>query len=225
MENKIELKWNTKFIASDKLSDEKNTVIAGNKENGNKLIIKGILIDNTLNKNLWCVEEEDFQIVAKSFIGCQIRADHVERVSSVIGKIISTEVDTPHENTKDIWDESNPNPHIHFVGEISTTDQNLLIPIREKYVNSISPAIDAMEILCSTCRKKMVDKNIKTCGCKEPGILLKNMTAREMSLVCSPAYDNTRMIVYGFAAACDHEFLSEERILEIVTDELSKRGL
>jgi len=225
MEDRIELKWDTKFIASDVLSQENNITTGGNAGAANKLIIKGILLDNTLNKNSWCVEEEDFQAVAKSFIGCQIRVDHAEKVSNVIGKIISTEVDTPHETMKNDWDPINLNPHVHFVGEISTTDQNLLIPIREKYIDSISPAIDALEIRCSTCGEKMLDKNIKKCGCKEPGVLLKNMTAREMSLVCSPAFENTRMVVYGFAASVDREFLSDDKILAIVEDELFKRGI
>jgi hypothetical protein len=69
----------------------------------------------------------------------------------------------------------------------------------------------------------MVDKNIKRCRCKGGGVLLKEISARELSLVCSPAFDNTNIKVYGFAAAVDQSSLSEDKILAIVEDELSRR--
>jgi len=42
--------------------------------------------------------------------------------------------------------------------------------------------------------------------------------------VVSPAYEGTVMRSYGFAAAVDKSFLNEDKILEIVEDELSKRN-
>ena len=210
-----ELTWYAKFIASESKSVGDAT----------QLTLKGVLIDTTENKNRWTVEKEDFQMIAKDFLGKQLRTDHAEKVANVLGVVTETEVDDPHEEAKSEWDPATPYPHIHYVAEITTKDNNLLIPIKMGYVTHVSPAIDAKEILCSTCRKPMFDKNIKACKCKEGGVLLKNMSARELSIVVSPAYEGTVMKSYGFAAACDEAFLSEDKILEIVIDELSKRGL
>jgi hypothetical protein len=190
-----------------------------------KLLIKGVLIDQTKNLNNWVVEPEDFEIVGKSFIGKQIRSDHSEKIENVLGKIISTELDGPHSEAKDAWDPATPYEHLHFVGEISSKNSEVILPIQMGYISHISPAIDARSILCALCRKPMVDKNIKTCGCEDSGVLLKDMTAREVSLVCSPAYAGTVFKPYSFVAAVDGEFLSEDKILEIVTDELTKRGI
>jgi hypothetical protein len=215
-----EITWISKFIASEKQSD----VINKPSDSGiTKLIIRGNLIDNTVNKNGWCIEEEDYEFIAKDFINKQIRSDHQERVSSVIGKITSTEIDSPHSEDKSPSDPANSNPHIHFEAEISTSDNNILIPIKMGYVTGVSPAVDSRQLLCNECREQMVDKNIKRCRCKGGGVLLKEISARELSLVCSPAFDNTNIKVYGFAAAVDQSSLSEDKILAIVEDELSRR--
>lgn len=210
-----QLTWYAKFTASESKSIGDAT----------QLTLKGVLIDTTENKNRWTVEKEDFQMIAKDFLGKQLRTDHAEKVANVLGVVTQTEVDDPHEEAKAEWDPPTLYPHIHYVAEITTKDNNLLIPIKMGYVTHVSPAIDAKEILCSTCRKPMFDKNIKACKCKEGGVLLKNMSARELSIVVSPAYEGTVMKSYGFAAACDEAFLSEDNILTIVEDELSKRGL
>jgi len=190
-----------------------------------KILIKGILLDQTKNLNNWVVESEDFAMIAEEFVNKQIRSDHSEKIENVLGKIISTEVDSPHEETKESWDPATPYFHVHFVGEISSKNNEVIIPITQGYISRVSPAIDARSILCAECKKPMVDKNIKTCGCKESGVLLKDMIAREISLVCSPAYAGTVFKPYNFAAACDREFLSDDKILAIVEDELSKRKL
>ncbi len=210
-----ELTWYAKFTASDEKPVGDAT----------QLTLKGVLIDTTENKNNWVVEKEDFQMLAKDFVGKQLRVDHAEKVANVLGVITQTEVDDPHAEAKAEWDPATPYPHIHYVAEVTTKDNNLIIPIKMGYVTHVSPAVDAREILCAHCRKVMFDKNIKTCKCKEGGVLLKNMSARELSIVVSPAYQGTVMKSYGFAAACDKEFLSEDKILEIVVDELNRRGL
>jgi len=210
-----ELTWYAKFTASDEKPVGDAT----------QLTLKGVLIDTTENKNNWVVEKEDFQMLAKDFVGKQLRTDHAEKVANVLGVITQTEVDDPHSEAKAEWDPATPYPHIHYVAEVTTKDNNLIIPIKMGYVTHVSPAVDAREILCAKCRKPMFDKNIKACKCTEGGVLLKNMSARELSIVVSPAYQGTVMKSYGFAAACDKEFLSEDQILTIVTDELSKRGL
>ncbi len=218
-----EINWYAKFTASEKPSEAGPSVSPDDKVN--KLILKGVLVDTTENKNRWCVEEDDFAMLAKDFLGKQIRTDHAEKVSNVLGVVTGTEVDEPHTEAKAEWDPATPYPHIHFFAEIASNDANIIIPVKAGYVNAVSPAIDARTLLCSTCRKPMYDKNIKTCKCHEGGVLLKNISARELSIVCSPAYEGTVMKTYGFAAAVDNAFLSEDRILEIVEDEISRRRL
>ncbi len=210
-----EIKWNAPFKVNT------TDIIDG----VSKILIKGILIDQTKNLNNWVVDSEDFIMLAKDFTNKQIRSDHSEKIENVLGKIVSTEVDAPHTEEKAPWDPATPYHHIHFMGEISSKNNEVILPIQMGYVSFVSPAVDAREIICSTCRTPMVDKNIKTCDCKESGVLLKNISAREVSLVCSPAYAGTVFKPYSFAAACDNEFLSEDKILMIVEDELSKRGL
>lgn len=219
-----ELVWHTKFVASEKPPTSPGPNVAPG-DSINKLMLKGVLIDTTENKNNWCIEEEDFDMIAKDFIGKQIRTDHGEKVSLVLGKVTSTEVDAPHSEAKEEWDPATEYPHIHFQAEIASNDANIMIPVKAGYVNAVSPAIDARSLLCSTCKKPMYSKNIKTCKCSGGGVLLKNISARELSIVCAPAYDGTVIKVYGFAAAIDHSSLSEDQILVIVEDEISKRGL
>ncbi len=220
-----EIKWFTKFVASELPPDDSKN--ASQKDNVNKIILKGILIDDTENKNHWKIEEEDFQHLAQSFIGCQVRLDHQEKISAVVGKILSTELDNSHSQVKADWDQPNSHPHIHFEAEVILNDDNIIVPIKMGYVDSISPAVDSLKILCSECRTPQIYngyQHVKQCKCEGGTKLLKDLTAREMSIVCSPAYAGTKMVPYGFAAAIDNSFLSEEQVLSIVEDELTKRG-
>lgn len=209
------IKWQSKFVSDDPTVNDGIT----------RMIIKGILVDSSTNKNNWKVEPEDFQKIATDFVNIQLRMNHGEKVSDVLGRVLSTEVDQGHKEAKNEWDISNELPHIHFCAEVATKDNDIIVPLKLGFVDSVSPAIDALEIYCSTCKKRMVDKNIKTCGCKDSGVLLKNMSARELSLVVSPAYEKTVAKVYSFAAAVDKEFLNDEQILLVVEDEMVKRGI
>ena len=219
-----ELKWFTKFTAGE--DDTPSPITGISPKDLHKVTLKGILIDDTANKNMWCVEEEDFESLAKDFIGKQIRTDHAEHVSQVIGVVRNTEIDGPHSEAKSDWDIANEHPHIHFLAEMATVDNNLIIPIKMGYVNSVSPAVDARTILCSECRTPMQPVGntfIKACKCEEGVKLLKDITARELSVVCSPAYAGTTMVPYGFAAAVNDSLMDENRLLEVVNDELTKR--
>jgi len=218
-----ELKWYAKFTASEKPPESGPNVAPG--DSINKLILKGVLIDTTENKNNWSVEQEDFTMLAKDFIGKQVRTDHAEKVANVLGMVTETEVDDPHSEAKAEWDPATEFPHIHFVAEIASNDANIIIPEKAGYVNAVSPAVDARTLLCSSCKKPMIDKHIKSCNCEKGAVLLKDLSARELSIVCSPAYQGTVMKTYGFAAAFEAAYLNEDKILEIVEDEISKRGI
>lgn len=217
-----ELAWYTTFSASEKPSEPGTVTKPGDPT---KLILEGVLINTTENKNNWSVEEEDFQMLADDFIGKQIRTDHAEKVANVLGIVTGTDIDQPHTEAKADWDPATEFTHIHFKAEIASSDLNITTPIKMKYVTGVSPAVDARTLLCANCKEPMYDKNIKRCKCREGGVLLKDLAARELSIVCSPAYQGTNMSVMGFAAAVDRSFLSEERLLEIVEDEIAKRNL
>jgi flagellar biosynthesis GTPase FlhF len=188
------IEWNSKFTTSEKSVSDGLT----------RLVLKGILIDTTENKNNWCVEEDDFKQLAQDFIGKQVRCDHGEHVGNVLGRVISTEVDSGHAEAKSEWDIANVNPHIHYVAEIASKDNDLIVPIAMGFVDYVSPAVDARMLLCSNCRTPMMSKTQKGCNCSEGSLLLKNLEARELSLVASPAYSSTVAKVYSFAAAVDN---------------------
>lgn len=213
-----EINWKSRFVAVDKAVNEGLT----------KLLLRGILLDSTENKNQWVVEKEDFEFLAKDFIGKQLRTDHAEKVSNVLGKVIDTEVDSPHLEEKAEWDPPNPNFHIHFAAEIATKDNNLIVPIEMRFVDFVSPAIDARSILCSKCREPMeavANTFVKHCNCEDGVKLLKDVSARELSLVASPAYAGTVVVPYTFSAAVNDSLMDEKKLLEIVSDELTKRNV
>lgn len=210
-----EINWNSRFVAS----------MPEKIEGATKLILKGVLLDQSANRNGWMIEKEDFEQVAKDFLGHQIRADHSEKISDVLGKIVNTELDGPHKETKEAWDPPTESEHIHFFAEITTNNDNILIPIKLGYIDHVSPAVDSKTLLCSVCRRPMLDRFMKSCKCDGSVILLKDISPRETSLVSSPAYDGTVFIPSGFAAAVNKSFLSKEEILKIVDEELKKRGL
>lgn len=212
-----ELKWKTGFRASEAPLISKDDIP--------KFVLKGILIDESENKNRWMVSKDDFGTLAKDFVGKQIRVDHGDKVSDVVGIITSTEVDAPHDQLNENWDPPNQFSHIHFAAEISTTDQSIIIPIRQGFVDHVSPTIDARALFCSKCGQNMVDKNMQSCNCKDTSILIKDMEARELSIVASPAYKNTSFVTYGFAASGEKVkiFMASE-ILDIIEDELKRRS-
>jgi len=190
-----EIQWQSKFIAAEKKVEEGIS----------KMIIRGVLIDTTENRNFWQIESADFKSLAIDFVGKQLRCDHGEKISNVLGKIISTEVDEGHDFEKNEWDPKNINDHIHYVAEIATADETLIVPIQKGFITHVSPAVDARTLLCGTCKTPMKDKNTRNCGCSEGSLLLKDLSARELSLVASPAYANTVAKVYSFSAAVDNE--------------------
>jgi chemotaxis protein histidine kinase CheA len=91
------------------------------------------------------------------------------------------------------------------MAEIATADETLIVPIQKGFITHVSPAVDARTLLCGTCKIPMKDKNTRNCNCSEGSLLLKDLSARELSLVASPAYENTVARVYSFSAAVDNE--------------------
>lgn len=204
------IKFEAPFIASEQSF----------QEGLSKMLLKGVLIDTSQNLNKWMVEEEDFKQLAKDFLGKQIRVDHSEKVSEVIGVVTGTEVDKGHNIDKADWDPANPNTHIHYVAELATKDDKIIVPVKMGFVNRCSPAVDAKTVLCNIC-KTPTQNNVKMCECNDSGVLLKDIIPRELSLVASPAYAKTVAKVYSFAASVDKQ-LNNIKEGEQMADDVKK---
>ena len=190
------LKWNTKIKASI------------DQDFADKLIINGVLIDSTVNKNGWQILEEDLEDIASQSVGVQLRVDHSDDVRDVKGKILNTEVDQPHDEDKAEWDPANENVHIHFTAELVTTDIDILVPVKHGYVDHVSIGADAENVFCSECGKPT--RPIKVCRCTGHEIL-KGIIVKEYSIVTTPAYDSA--VFVPFTAAVD-KFLEGDNIPE-----------
>ena len=195
------LNWNTKVKAS--MEDLMDGV--------QKIILRGVLIDNTVNENNWQILEKDLPDIAAQSVGIQLRVDHEENVRDVKGKILMAEVDSPHEFDKTEWDLAINVPHIHFEAELVTDDTAITIPIMQGYVNHVSIGADAEHVYCSECGKPT--RPIKRCNCNSHDIL-ENIRVKEYSMITNPAYKNASFMT--FTAAVDKHLneLKEGDILE-----------
>lgn len=191
------LKWNAHFNASSiKNSDDLQTII-----------LRGVLIDSTVNENGWQIEEEDLDNIATQSVGTQLRLDHSDDVTKVKGKILTTELDYPHAEAKEEWDPANENVHVHFSAEMITNDPNVIIPVTRGYVDHVSIGADAETVYCSVCGKPT--RPVKKCSCNSHDIL-KNIVVKEYSIITNPAYKSARFM--SFAAAVD-DYLKEGDII------------
>ena len=159
-----------------------------------RIVLRGVCLDSSVNKNNWQVPEDELEGVAERSIGSQIRLDHSGLIRDVKGKILSTEIDEPHENDKETWDKSNKFKHVHYVAELISNDANILIPILQGYVDHVSIGVDSKNVFCSTCGEPT--RPGKSCDCKDAWEVVKNARVNEYSIVCSPAYENTKFVPY-----------------------------
>ena len=192
------INWNARFNASSSNTDDDIQTI----------MLRGVLIDSTINSNGWQIEEEDLADIARQSVGAQLRLDHSPDVRRVKGKILEAEIDNPHSEDRGPHDPANENVHIHFKAEVVTDDPALIIPITRGYVNKVSIGADAKTVYCSTCGKPTRPKKI--CNCKSHEIL-KDIIVREYSIVTTPAYESA--VFTPFAAAID-KFLEDDIMSE-----------
>ena len=201
------INWNARFNASSSNTDD----------NIQTIMLRGVLIDSTINSNGWQIEEEDLADIARQSVGAQLRLDHSPDVRRVKGKILEAEIDNPHSEDRGPHDPANENVHIHFRAEVVTDDPALIIPITRGYVNKVSIGADAKTVYCSNCGKPTRPKKI--CNCKSHEIL-KDIIVREYSIVTTPAYESA--VFTPFAAAVDKyledDIMNEENIDHTVSD-------
>ena len=205
------LNWNTKVKAS--MEDRMDGV--------QKVILRGVLIDNTVNENKWQILEKDLPDIAAQSVGIQLRIDHSESVRDVKGQILSTELDDPHDFDKTDWDPAIGVPHIHFEAELVTDDAEVSIPILQGYVDHVSIGADAEHVYCSECGKPT--RPIKRCNCNGHDIL-EGIQVKEYSIITNPAYDNASFVTFTAAV---NKYLDETKgdILENETPVDKKDGI
>lgn len=182
------LNWNTKVKASMEES----------LDGVERVILKGVLIDNTVNENSWQILAEDLPDIAAQSVGIQLRLDHSEEVEKVKGKILFAEVDQPHDEDKADWDPAIDVPHIHFEAELITNDQDILIPVMHGYVDHVSIGADAENVYCSECGKPT--RPFKICKCASHDIL-HGITVKEYSIITNPAYKNASFVPFTAAVS------------------------
>jgi hypothetical protein len=154
-----------------------------------RIVIRGVCLDCSVNRNNWQVPEDELEGVAKRSVNAQIRLDHSQSVRDVKGKILKTEVDEPHDEVKEPWDLPNKFPHIHYEAELITNEANIIIPILQGYVDHVSIGVDSKNVHCSNCGE--ATRPGKTCECEGAWEVVHNARVNEYSFVCSPAYENT----------------------------------
>lgn len=191
------LNWNTKIKASTETR----------MDGVQRVILRGVLIDNTVNRNKWQILAEDLPDIAAQSVGTQLRLDHSDEVSKVKGKILSAEVDEPHDFDKADWDPAIDVPHVHFEAEFVTKDSNISIPVLNGYVNHVSIGAKAEHVYCSECGKPT--RPVKVCTCNSHDIL-KDIRVEEYSIITNPAYENAGFMTFTAAVDKHLEQLKEE---------------
>lgn len=204
------LNWNTKVKASS--SDRMDGV--------QKIILRGVLIDNTVNENNWQILEKDLPDIAAQSVGTQLRVDHSENVRDVKGKILSAELDEPHDFDKTDWDPAIDVPHIHYEAELVTDDASVAIPVMQGYVDHVSIGADADHVYCSECGKPT--RPIKRCNCNGHDIL-EGIKVKEYSIITNPAYDNASFVTFTAAVNKHLNEMKQGDILEQTPEEKSER--
>lgn len=167
-----------------------------------KLInIEGIAIDTSVNANKWQVPEEDLDVLTQSLLGVQLRMDHAESVLMVVGKVSKT---------------NRVGNQVFFTAEVG--EEKLIEKILRSYVTHVSIQVDSDDVECSMCKKPSRSNGLLTHLCPGAWEIVHNPKVRELSIVASPAYENTAFKPVGFGAAMNQnqsnaELLNAKNVL------------
>ena len=150
-----------------------------------KLInIEGVAIDTSVNKNKWQVPREDLQHIVESLKGAQLRVDHAESALMVVGKVVDAWID---------------GERVLFRAEVG--EEKLIEKILRGYVSHVSIQVDSDEVECSKCKRQTRREGMLIHLCPGAWEIVHKPRVRELSIVASPAYDNTEFKPLGFYAA------------------------
>ena len=150
-----------------------------------KLInIEGVAIDTSVNANKWQVPEEDLDFLAQSLLGAQLRVDHAESALMVVGKVSAAKRN---------------GDQVLFSAEVG--DGNLIEKILRSYVTHVSIQVDSDDVECCKCKRPTRKEGMLIHLCPGAWEIVHKPKVRELSIVASPAYQNTAFVPVGFAAA------------------------
>ncbi len=152
-----------------------------------KLInIEGVAIDTSVNSNKWQVPQEDLDVLSESLVGAQVRVDHAESALMVVGKVSEAKRD---------------GGRVLFCAEVG--EEKLIEKILRKYVTHVSIQVDSDDVECSKCKQPTRSEGMLIHLCPGAWEIVHKPKVRELSIVASPAYENTAFKPVGFGAAMD----------------------
>ena len=166
--------------------------------------IEGVAIDTTVNKNKWQVPKEDLEYIVETLKGAQLRVDHAESALMVVGKVVDASLD---------------GDSVLFRAEVG--DERLIDKIIRGYVTHVSIQVDSDEVECSKCKRPTRKEGRLVHLCPGAWEVVRKPKVRELSIVASPAYENTSFQPLGFYAAMNEaqwgaiiETLTKSGVLE-----------
>ena len=139
------------------------------------LHIEGVAIDSSVNSNKWQILSQDLDFAAVTLTGAQLRMDHSESVVGVVGKVNQA---------------SRVGDTVVFTAEVG--DPALNQKILRGYVNSVSVQVDSDDVECSKCQKQTRKEGVLVHLCPGAWEIIHKPLVRELSIVASPAYKNTK---------------------------------
>ena len=178
LKNMVEFKWYAGFEAKEGLLTEPYK-------------IAGTLVDATLNKNKFRIDEGEFPSIEAQVPSGTLRVDHGKSVRDVVGGFNSAK-----------WDPETKK--LGFEAEIDDPQIQLLAKKgRIKYI-SIGASADAF---CSSCGKPAGP--LRNCKCKGAHDVIKNVKFKEGSIVLEPAYESAEWKPVDFMASLDSALSNE----------------
>lgn len=150
-----------------------------------KLInIEGVAIDTSVNSNKWQVPEEDLDFLVQSLNGAQLRVDHAESALMVVGKVSAA---------------SRNGSQVLFRAEVG--EEKLIEKILRNYVSHVSIQVDSDDVECSMCQQPTRSEGLLIHLCPDAWEIVRKPKVRELSIVASPAYRDTKFQPIGFGSA------------------------
>ena len=171
-----------------------------------KLInIEGVAIDTSVNANKWQVPAEDLDFLVESLAGAQLRVDHAESALMVVGRVAEAKRD---------------GDRVLFRAEVG--EEKLIEKILRSYVTHVSVQVDSDDVECCKCKRPTRKEGMLIHLCPGAWEIVHKPTVRELSIVASPAYQNTAFKPVGFAAAMNDG--QWDAVVKSVTDSQLSEG-
>lgn len=164
---------------------------------GKSLLIKGTLLDTSVNANGWSVPQEELENIASQLrAGVQLRLDHSRNVRDVVGGTT---------------DGSVSGNLVLFSAEIDEPD--IIRRVIKGRIKGISIGAKA-KAFCSACGESI--RPVKKCKCENTHILIKEAKVEEISLTPDPAYGSVSSFQpVNFVASLEQALdLQSEKVLE-----------